>query len=124
MVVSGKVIDEDNSGIPAAVYLSDQSGTLIQPSVGVSADISGNFKLNVPSGREGNYITATFVGTTKQTKKLASVSNFKLVTDAELPEVTVTVNKIKKPNIGKIIGFTLLASAIIYGIYKYNTVRG
>lgn len=122
MVITGKITDESGDGIPAAVYASDAYGKPTLPSLGVNADINGNFKLDIPSTRYANpseNITAQFVGTTKQTKPLKNVVNFNLNSSNELAEVEVTVNKIKKPNVLKyLIIFTAITGAAI-GAFMY-----
>jgi hypothetical protein len=126
MVITGKIIDEGGDGIPASVYLSDASGKMSTPALGVNANADGSYKLDVPSTRymnENEYITAQFVGTTKQTKPLLSTVSFKLTANAALPEIEVSANRIKKPNILKILGITAILTAIGVGIYKYQAAK-
>lgn len=118
MKVTGRVVDETGEGIPASIYLSDKNGNMSSPAVGVGANADGSYTLN--SGTGAAYVTAQFVGTTKQTKPLNTQINFKLVSDNTLDEVVVTANKIKKPRIGVYIGVFALVVAISVGVYKYT----
>lgn len=102
MVVSGKIIDQAGDGIPAAVFVSDAAGKPVMPTIGASANTDGFYKLDVPGVTYANpnlYVTAQFVGTTKQTKPLSSKVDFKLAGDNTLAEVEINASIIKKPKI-------------------------
>ncbi len=115
MIVTGKIIVEGD-GVPGSVYISDASGKIIMPTIGTSADVNGNYSLNVPgvSYADPNaYITAQFVGAGKQTKTLMSNVNFNLQSTGDLAEVEVTANKITKPKIWPwLLAFTIIGTTI------------
>ncbi len=123
MVITGKIVDEGNEGIPAAVYLSDNTGKPIIPSIGVNAAVDGTFKLTVPdqyfTTPSLKMLTAQFVGTNKQTLPLKPVVNFKLEGSNDLAEVEVTANRIKKPNVWKYIFIFTALTGAAYGLYTY-----
>ena len=75
--VSGRVLDEKNTGIPGATVLV--SGT----SLGVSSDVDGNFRLaNVPAGPQT--IVLTFVGYNQVSRSVTIVAGQNVAIDAAL----------------------------------------
>ncbi len=95
MKVVGKIKDSNGDEIIGAnIFVSDSSGKLVNPPKGTSTDASGNYSLVINSG---DYITATYVGTERQTvKPTGSNQDFKLTESKEagLPEVLIEADRI------------------------------
>ncbi len=122
MKLTGKIKDSNGDEIIGAnVFVSDSSGKLVNPPKGTSTNASGNYSLDINSG---DYITATYVGTERQTiKPSGSNQDFKLVEskDAALPEVLIEADRIypKINYLGWItlgVGFLTLVTGIILKI--------
>lgn len=99
MKLTGKITDSNNDAIIGAnVFVSDSSGKLVNPPKGTSTDVDGKYSLDV---KVGDYVTATYVGTERQTVKVGSDKlNFKLTEskDAALPEILIEAERIYKKN--------------------------
>ncbi len=125
MLVQGKITNKQTSEtIPGAqVFISDASGTMLNPPRGAASDVNGMYALNVNTG---DYITATFVGLQRKTAKVGgSIINFDLdiSSGASLAEVEVSE---KKPFNWKLtVGLILLLAGVTYftiDILKYKKV--
>lgn len=88
MDIKGIVVDENNNPIPGAtIFISNETGEIKKPARGEYSDPFGKYYiLNVSPN---DYLTASFVGQKRETKKEAPVVNFKLASQ-ELPEVEIT----------------------------------
>lgn len=99
MKLTGKITDSNNDAIIGAnVFVSDSLGKLVNPPKGTSTDADGKYSLDVKSG---DYVTATYVGTERQTIKAnGSTLDFKLTEskDAALPEVIIEAERVYKKN--------------------------
>lgn len=118
MTVSGN-ISSRNSGeiIPGAnVFISDSSGTMLVPAKGTATDANDHYSIDVPTG---TYITATYVGHSRQTKQASGGSRIDFVLDpaasASLPVVETSENR---PFNWKLwTGLALLGIGAAYFIY-------
>ena len=97
MKLTGKILDSNGDVIIGAnVFVSDSSGELVNPPKGTSTDVDGKYILDV---KNGDYVTATYVGTERQTVKVnGSTLDFKLIEskDTALPEVLIESNRVYK----------------------------
>jgi Ca-activated chloride channel family protein len=97
--LTGKITDSNNDAIIGAnVFVSDSLGKLVNPPKGTSTDADGKYSLDV---KLGDYVTATYVGTERQTIKAnGSTLDFKLTEskDAALPEVIIEAERVYKKN--------------------------
>lgn len=116
--VSGKIIDQvTGESIPYAnVYFSDSGGQILPGHQGSTSDKNGNYSI------EGNgaYITASYVGYSKETKPFKRSLDFELVSGVELKEVLVIGNKEKTRRLNEniiAIGILTGVTAIIGYIY-------
>ncbi len=118
----GKIKDSNGDEIIGAnVFVSDASGKLVNPPKGTSTDANGNYSLDINSG---DYITATYVGTERQTvKPNSSNQDFKLIEskDAALQEILIEADRIypKRNYLGWIflgVGVATLITGIIFKI--------
>jgi hypothetical protein len=97
MKLTGKITDSNGDVIVGAnVFVSDSTGKLVNPPKGTSTDANGKYSLDV---KVGDYVTATYVGTERQTVKVKdSKLDFKLVEskDAALPEIIIEADRVYK----------------------------
>lgn len=111
MKLTGKITDSNNDAIIGAnVFVSDSVGKLVNPPKGTSTDADGKYSLDV---KNGDYVTATFVGNERQTVKVnGSTLNFKLTEskEAALPEVIIEAKRIYKKNY---LGWILIGLGVI-----------
>lgn len=121
MKLTGKITDSNGDVIIGAnVFVSDSSGKLVNPPKGTSTDADGKYSLDV---KVGDYVTATYVGTERQTVKVnGSNLDFKLTEskDAALPEVIIEAKRIYKKSY---LGWILIGLGIISlgtGIYLFK----
>lgn len=124
MKLTGKIVDSNGDVIIGAnVFVSDSSGKLVNPPKGTSTDANGKYSLDV---KVGDYITATFVGTERQTVKidpmLGSTLNFNLIEskDASLPEVVIEAKRVYK---NSYLNWVLIGLGLVSlgtGIYLYK----
>lgn len=117
MKLTGTIKDSNGDVIIGAnVFVSDSSGKLVNPPKGTSTDADGNYSLVINSG---DYITATYVGTERQTVKPSGTNqDFKLVEskDSALPEVLIEAERIYKPNYLGWIFLGVGAATLVTGI--------
>lgn len=94
MIISGKVKNSSGETIPgASIFVSDENGNMLNPVIGVNSDINGNYTINVSTNDK--FITASFVGTKKQTKQLFDLNgnnDFQLQSN-DLSQVEIIVNR-------------------------------
>jgi iron complex outermembrane receptor protein len=121
MKLTGKITDSNGDVIIGAnVFVSDSAGKLVNPPKGTSTDANGNYSLDV---NNGGYVTATFVGTKRQTLKVTgSKLDFKLgeSADAILPEVLIESNRVYKKNYLNWILIGLGLIGLGTGVYLYK----
>jgi len=98
--LTGKITDSNGDVIIGAnVFVSDSAGKLVNPPKGTSTDANGKYSLDV---KLGDYVTATYVGTERQTVKvvpmLGSNLDFRLTEskDAALPEIIIEAKRVYK----------------------------
>lgn len=121
MKLTGKITDSNSDVIIGAnIFVSDSAGKLVNPPKGTSTDANGNYSIDV---NVGDYVTATYVGTERQTVKVTgSKLDFKLVEskDADLPEIIIEAKRVYKKNylgwIVIVIGLATLTTGIILKI--------
>ena len=121
ITISGKITDkETGEALPQAnVYFSDRQGQILSDHQGSAADNNGNYTI------EGNgaYITASYVGYTKETKPFKRSVDFKLKSGVNLKEVEVLATIDKKPRISKetvIVAGAVTGFAAIFGLLFYT----
>lgn len=124
MKLTGKITDSNNDAIIGAnVFVSDSEGKLVNPPKGTSTDADGKYSLDV---NNGDYVTATYVGTERQTVKvvpmLASNLDFRLTEskDASLPEVVIEAKRVYKKSYLNWILIGLGLISLGTGIYLYK----
>lgn len=111
MIVKGKIVDSNNDPIiGASVYVSDEFGNVIQPAKSAIANFDGNY--SIPNVNANDYVTASYVGTTKQTKKVNATLNFNLQW-IELGEVEVAG---KRP-FPKLLGLAVVLTTIAFAFF-------
>lgn len=117
MLIIGSVFSNNGTPLPLAnVYISNAQGAITGAARGTTTNIDGDYMLDVAIGE---YITASFIGYTRQTKQVGAddgIISFALETDNQLNEVTVTANKPRnqQPVNWKLIVAALIVAAIIY----------
>lgn len=114
MKLTGKITDSNGDVIIGAnVFVSDSSGKLVNPPKGTSTDANGNYSIDV---NNGDYVTATYVGTERQTVKIVPMLNsnldFRLTEskDAALPEILIEAERVYKKNY---LGWILVGAGVI-----------
>ena len=118
ITISGQITDGNSEPLTGAnVFISDASGNVLNPPKGVTADVSGKYKINAEVGQ---YITASFVGMGKQTIKAVKASDVRDIVlspsvSATFQEVEVFANKPKKKRIGLIVFLSLAGLLITIG---------
>lgn len=127
MRVTGKVTDTNGQSLQFAnVYYSNRDGSPDYKNIGTTTNSAGKYDLGTFVG--SLHITASFVGYSKQTKKLppegpgTHILNFELQpTSTEISGVNITATRIA-PLWQKAITAAIIAGAI-YGIYKLMRPR-
>lgn len=118
--MNGKVTDK-TTGAPVAyanVYVSDTLGNPEEPLRGTTTDANGNYSLAV---LPGSYVTASFVGFQKETKKSNGTVNFQLQSGVQLAEVEIVARKKHKYIAAS--GILLIAVISAFMIKKYIIIK-
>ena len=88
----------NNPLFSANVYISDADGKVLNPPMGTTTNEKGEFTLNAPDGQ--GFITASYVGLKKKTmifdESWKYDFNLEASTDANLKEIEITADKVKK----------------------------
>ena len=127
MRLSGKVYGGDETLPLANIIVSDSSGKQTSALKGVSADIDGNYSIDVNAS---DFLTVSYVGMGSKTIKVSDTCNtscnydFKLSSGHNLKEFEVIgiTDKTKWKRIAIIGGISLVA--LISGIITYNYFKG
>lgn len=94
----------------ASIYISDANGNPLQPMKGVNANPLGQYSINVNAG---DYLTATFVGRQRITKKAVSSKMDFVLPANDLPEVEITSKKPFQWRTLVYAGFVALAAFLV-----------
>lgn len=109
-MIKGRVLDSKTGEALAFanVYISNSSGSP-QGNIGTITDIDGNYTLL--SAIPGQFVTASYVGYTKITRKVTGVTeNYLLEGGTTLPEFEITATRVKKTAVFAVFGLALLVS--------------
>jgi hypothetical protein len=130
MILSGKILYDNEAAPFAGVYISDSKGNYTEKA-GAKSDVFGNYSLNISSASPNDFITYAHVGS-KKTVAVAALNctktpctNSVTLSGSELPEVVVKptetpstpakkCSKKCKLIIGSSIALLLIAATVIY----------
>ena len=121
MKLTGKILDSNgNVIIGANVFISSNAGKLVNPPKGTSTDANGKYSLDV---NNGDYVTATYVGTKRKTEKVTGSNlDFTLSEseDAILPEIVIEAKRVYKKSYLNWVLIGLGLVSLGTGIYLYK----
>jgi len=100
--IQGKIIDEKGISMPySTVRITDATGRVYSPTVGVVADANGNYSIGVvkDGNKLGSHLTSKFIGYKDVTVPIdfnkANMDIIMPIMSQNIPEVTVVASKSK-----------------------------